>query len=396
MWVNKDDVFADDKIWEFKNSNPELEIHIRSTPFAKSPYPSAHTRSQLLYKHASSSMSSDGNQDLAYEYPVSAIADSPVPFSQENPAAASVTGPISIVNTTLLQSLDASAPVCSPRPVSASSSASDIAAMFRQLRVHTPAPLTPDSQHAADQAAEMFTISLTPAQGGGDEASSVLASGSVARPAEAQLLDLQRLWELCRQRQISAGLIPMTQPPTMISDAALGVENKENTVTVTPHSSPIPLLTFPQHNLESHHKEPFWPTTWRDLTSIVCRPQHWQVDSSLPLNKTTKIPLKYCQPMTTKGSSRMSLQKDSVSPRPKLLKGWVYAVEEVHKEVKTEVVDPDRYQTLAAPLILSKRKAVDQLDNLHRRHCWALSITVVPPTSPSVSKKTAEKYQHVT
>jgi hypothetical protein len=78
MWVDKDDLFADDKIREFKNSNPDLETHIRSTLLAKSPYPSASTRSQLLYHHASSSMSSDGNQDLAYEYPVGAIADSPI------------------------------------------------------------------------------------------------------------------------------------------------------------------------------------------------------------------------------------------------------------------------------------------------------------------------------
>jgi hypothetical protein len=163
MWVNKNDVFADDKIWEFKNSNPESETHIRSTTFAKCPYPSAHTRSQLLYQHTSSSMSSDGNQDFTYEYPVGAIADSPIPFSQENPTAASITGPIPIVDFTTLQSLSAAAPVFSPRPVSASSSASDVANMFRQLQVHTPAPLTPDGQHAADQAAETFTLSLTPA-----------------------------------------------------------------------------------------------------------------------------------------------------------------------------------------------------------------------------------------
>jgi hypothetical protein len=36
--------------------------------------------------------------------------------------------------------------------------------MFRQLRVHTPAPLTPDGQRAADQANETFTVSFTPAE----------------------------------------------------------------------------------------------------------------------------------------------------------------------------------------------------------------------------------------
>jgi hypothetical protein len=30
-------------------------------------------------------MSSDGNDDLAYEYPTGAVADSPIPLSQEHP-----------------------------------------------------------------------------------------------------------------------------------------------------------------------------------------------------------------------------------------------------------------------------------------------------------------------
>jgi hypothetical protein len=116
---------------------------------------------------------------------VGATADSPVPFSQENPNAASITGPIPIVDFTTLQPLNTAAPIFSPQPVSASLSASDVAAMFRQLRVHTPTPLTPDGQHVADQTAEMFTISLTPARRGGDEASLVLASSSAAGPVEA-------------------------------------------------------------------------------------------------------------------------------------------------------------------------------------------------------------------
>jgi hypothetical protein len=182
----------------------------------------------------------------------------------------------------------------------------------------------------------------------------------------AQLLGLQRLWELRRQRQISAGLIPMARPPAVISDDVLGVENNNNTVMATPHSFLTPLLTSPQHNLESQHKEPFQPTTWCNLTSIVHRPQCWQVDSSIPSNKTTKIPLKYRQPTTTRGSSRVSLQKDLVSRRPRLPKGWVYTMEEVHSEVKTEVVDPDQYQTLAALPLPHKHKAVDQLNDPHR------------------------------
>jgi hypothetical protein len=139
MWVDKGDVFAEDKIQEFKSSNPEAETHIRNSFVAKSSYPPTPTRSQLLYQHASKYMSSDGNNELAFEYSAGAVADSPIPFSQEHPVNTPVSVPIPIVDFTTLQPLGAITPVFSPRPVTASSSASDIATMFRQLRAHTPA-----------------------------------------------------------------------------------------------------------------------------------------------------------------------------------------------------------------------------------------------------------------
>jgi hypothetical protein len=58
--------------------------------------------------------------------------------------------------------------------------------MFRQLRVHTPAPLTPDGQRAADQATEMFAVSFTPAERGGGQASIGLEPGAADR-SEATL-----------------------------------------------------------------------------------------------------------------------------------------------------------------------------------------------------------------
>jgi hypothetical protein len=124
-------------------------------------------------------MSSDGNNDLASEYPAGAIADSPIPFLQENSIDTPIHVPIPIVDFTTLQPLNAAAAIYSPRPVSASSSSSDVTAMFRQLRVYTPAPLTPDGQRVADQAGETFTLSLTPAEGQGGQAGSRLESGAV-------------------------------------------------------------------------------------------------------------------------------------------------------------------------------------------------------------------------
>jgi hypothetical protein len=52
MWVDKDDVFADNRVREFKALNPAKETHIRSLLSAKSPHPSALTHSQLLLQHA--------------------------------------------------------------------------------------------------------------------------------------------------------------------------------------------------------------------------------------------------------------------------------------------------------------------------------------------------------
>jgi hypothetical protein len=57
--------------------------------------------------------------------------------------------------------------------------------MFRQLRVHTPAPLTPNGQHAAQQANETFTVSFTPAERRGDQTSVGLEPRAAAGPQEA-------------------------------------------------------------------------------------------------------------------------------------------------------------------------------------------------------------------
>jgi hypothetical protein len=180
MWVDKDDVFADDKVQEFKSSNPDTATHIRSTFSAKSPYSPTPTRSQLLSQHALRYMSSNAGSDFAYEYPAGAVADSPIPLLQELP----IHSPVPIVDFATMQPLDSTATPIVPRPVTAQSSASDVAAMFRQLRVHTPAPLTPDGQRAAQQALEMFAVSFTPAERRGDQAGTGLELRAIARSPE--------------------------------------------------------------------------------------------------------------------------------------------------------------------------------------------------------------------
>jgi hypothetical protein len=156
----------------------------------------------------------------------------------------------------------------------------------------------------------------------------------------------------------------MTQPPTMISDSALGVENRTSIAMATPPSSQIPRSISPQPSLESQLKEPFQPTTWQGLTSIVHKPQCWQVTTLMPL-KTTKILLRFHHPMTMAGKSRRSLPRDLDLTRLSLPKGWVYKAEEVCIGVKTEVVDPSKYLMLDAPLTRCKHKQLEEEDAPH-------------------------------
>jgi hypothetical protein len=236
MWVDKDDVFADDKVREFKASNPDAITHIRRASSAKSPHSPLPTRSQHLYNHALSYMSSDGNDDLAQEYPAGAIADSPIPFSQELPVntPVAVNTHTPVVDFATLRSLSPITATFVPRPVTASSSSSDVAAMFRQLRVHTPAPLTPDGQRAADQAAETFAVSYTPAERRRGQASASLEPGAVAgseaslgAPATTTNLsrapsydsatndDLRRCARCGEQRQYCHGHTPVVPNPSL-------------------------------------------------------------------------------------------------------------------------------------------------------------------------------------
>jgi hypothetical protein len=383
MWVDKDDVFADDKVREFKASNPDSATHIRSTSVAKSPHPPTSALSHLLHQHALTYMSSDGNNDLAHEYTAGAVADSPIPFSQTNPVDTPVIVPVPIVDFVTLQPLDPAATIFSPRPVTASSSASDVAAMFRQLRVHTPAPLTPDGQRVADQSNKTFAILFTPAERRGGQASAGVELGTATRPEAAVGTTMTTTH---RSRSSSYD-----------SDAVLTVGSNKNTATVTPLLSRTPPSTSHLTPLESHCQDLFCPMVWRDLTSVVQRPRRWQLASPPVSGKTTKMPLWFRQSATTGKSLRGSSPRVLVSLPPPLPKGWVYAAEEVSKEVKAEVIDPSLYQITSAPLTCSRLNHAKSLADPHCRHRRALSITEDRHSSPSVSVLTpAVKHRRVT
>ena len=69
MWVDKDDVFADDKVQAFKDSNPDARTHIRAIRTVMEPqFPLASSRSSSTSYYAPRilSMSSDGCSDLPH------------------------------------------------------------------------------------------------------------------------------------------------------------------------------------------------------------------------------------------------------------------------------------------------------------------------------------------
>ena len=68
MWVDKDDVFADDKVREFKGSNPDARTHIRTMRTDEephSPLASSRSSSTSYYLPHVLPMSSDERSDLA-------------------------------------------------------------------------------------------------------------------------------------------------------------------------------------------------------------------------------------------------------------------------------------------------------------------------------------------
>ena len=67
MWVDKDDVFADDKVQAFKESNPKARMHLRATQSTIMPHPtlaSSRSSSTSYYTPRILSMSSDGRSNL--------------------------------------------------------------------------------------------------------------------------------------------------------------------------------------------------------------------------------------------------------------------------------------------------------------------------------------------
>ena len=146
MWVDKDDVFADDKVRTFKELNPDARTHlraIRSTTMPHSPLASSRSSSTSYFAPHIQSMSSNESN----------VEHSP--------------------------SLGSVAPSQPYVPHSDPIESAEIADAFRRLVLHSP------TQLGREQAETVFEVSVPNARVAGDEDGSRVASrAAVAGPSQ--------------------------------------------------------------------------------------------------------------------------------------------------------------------------------------------------------------------
>jgi hypothetical protein len=179
MWVDKDDVFADDKVWEFKVSNPAKETHIRSLSSTKSPYPSTLYHSHLVTQHAHRYMSSNERSDLANEATAGAYADSA--SGDEDAVIDGIYNDIrQMAQERIRPILRAQATPFEPRPASPNT----IADAFRQLTLADAA-----ESRTTDNPEHVLTLRVPEAIVTGDANSSRVASGTIVGSQEEARLE---------------------------------------------------------------------------------------------------------------------------------------------------------------------------------------------------------------
>ena len=141
MWVDKDDIFADDKVRAFKGSNPDARTHLRaiqSTTMPHSPLASSRSSSTSYFAACILSMSSNESN------------------TKHSPSTGSITPSQSYV------------------PHSDPTESAKIADAFRRLVLHSP------TQLGREQAETIFEVSIPDTRVIGDENSSRVASRAAA------------------------------------------------------------------------------------------------------------------------------------------------------------------------------------------------------------------------
>ena len=154
MWVDKDDVFADDKVWDFKESNPDTRTHIRNAQTER-------TSHSILDSSPSSSTSYFAPRILSMS------------SNESNPEHSPSAGSVALSQPYV--------------PHSDPVESAEIADAFRRLVLHSP------TQLGRKPAKTVFEVSVPNARVAGDEDGSRVASraavagtsthGAAQRPA---------------------------------------------------------------------------------------------------------------------------------------------------------------------------------------------------------------------
>jgi hypothetical protein len=339
MWVDKDDVFADDKVREFKTLNPAKETHIRNISSAKSLNPSALTHSHLLLQHAIRYMSSNGS-DLAHEYPAGAYDDSATGNVQ--PIVDNITETIARVSNertgTMLRAI---ATPFEPRPQSPS--AASIADAFRQLSLSDASDALIDNNPD-----HVLTLRVPETLIVRNEDGSHVASGTVTRGLE----------ETRPEESEATTSRPTPSSPVSPSDIGFCTQCDGPREYCHGHESPAPTPV----------PAPVTPTPVPAPSARPLAVGHFCLTREEAMSLADNI------------ANALEVRREDtpeVPPpypeEPQLPKGWVYDMAEVKEE---DLANPSLYTTPTKPLTRAMRSEVAKhRDDPYRRLCKGMSAT---------------------
>ena len=258
MWVDKDDVFAEDKIREFKNSNPESRTHIRRLQILKD-----------SHHPPDSPSSSTGSYFLPHTLSMTSNVDDPFQ---------STTPPLSSIHDNL--------PASTPR--------TEAAAEF---------PDDHDSDHSICEAIRLLRIGSTPTESASKSDHrdlSIPVPNRLVRHEDArewhweQLLQAWLKRDLCNRERIQQGMIPITLSTSLTCDLA------REDVALGSTATDIPPRHRCHHPYLSDLGETM-PLAWSTLASAVKKPSRWSMTCPLSSKRSTKIPERFRQPTLPKG-----------------------------------------------------------------------------------------------
>ena len=334
MWVNKDDIFADDKVRTFKESNPEARMHLRATQSTIIPhFPLASPRSSSASYFAPhiQSMSSNGHSDLHYEPQHSAHAESPPPhlvLDLSLPETLTLLTPSDFCGSALCPSIQSNLPK-----------------LQVSLLIRDPSLPSLGMQTAIAWRRE-------------------------------QLLAVRQRMDECNRARCNAGMIPVTWTTSQILNTAIDAmvpwSTAMDTTLPTQYQYQHPLHLY-LSDLPTRHIE-----KWPEFASHTRTSPHWRLKLPDLSTKTTKIPWKYRHPLSSQQMKGLP-------------KGWVYTEDdEVGKH--EELRNLNQYSHLPPRLILAQHQLMQQyLSNRLRDSSTTLGKTSSHSPSPTSTESQPQR-----